>query len=374
FSFYFQQELPVLKSSLTAQVPDWIGYAAVAQGGSYEKIKNAGPRKWVYENGEAIQDEAFVSGIMDYADKLMFQLDSYLDRSTGRVVKVSETWESLTKEFFAEKYLSRKYAKDKDVQAMAQVLCAGLSEPEEKMIRLYRYVRNRIAFNGDRSIVYRDKLSDVLEAGEGSSAAINLLLREMLQGVGIEASPVLISTRNHGRVFKDYPMINQFNHLICYAKIGEEEHFLDATNPFRPYDLLAFNDLNGLGWLLDKQNPKWVQIPDHYIDRKLIQGFLTITPQGGLKGEINIEVDGYIAQSYRSYLARNDEEKFLQRYFKADLGADVISSASISNADQPDKSMKIVLQIDAEQYIDLSGPKAYFNPLLTFGETENPFL
>ncbi|MEL7339742.1 MAG: transglutaminase-like domain-containing protein, partial [Bacteroidota bacterium] len=253
-------------------------------------------------------------------------------------------------------------------------VCLGASEPEEKLIRLYRYVRDQIAFDGDRRIIYKDKLSDLLETRRGNSAAINLLLREMLAGVGIEAHPLLISTRNHGRVFKDYPMINQFNHLLCYAQIGEEEYFLDATHPFRPYDLLAYNDLNGQGWLLDKANPRWKKIPDHYVDRKLVQGFLTITPSGGLEGEINIEADGYLAQSYRTYLARNSEEDFLQEYFYSEWGDDAITDVKITGATQAEEPLKIVLTIAADQYLDMGDDKAYFNPLLTFGETENPFL
>jgi hypothetical protein len=51
-------------------------------------------------------------------------------------------------------------------------------------------------------------LKGVFNRKTGSGTELNLLLISLLRQVGIEANPVVISTREHGRIWKDYPMIS----------------------------------------------------------------------------------------------------------------------------------------------------------------------
>ncbi|MEL7532702.1 MAG: DUF3857 domain-containing protein [Bacteroidota bacterium] len=374
FQFEFQKELPVVKSQFTAFIPDFLGYSFLAQGSHTHLMQRTSQTSWQMQSIPAIKRESYVSGMDDYIDKIILQMDSYLDRSAGRVVTLTDSWESLTKEFFSEKYIGKKYNKDKGVHSIAQMLTASTNDPKEKLIILHDFIRNKLSYNGKRRIVSKEKSSEILERGVGNSAAINLCLREMLAGVGIEAHPLLISTRQHGRIVKSYPLLTQFNHLICYAQIEGEEYFLDATNDLRPYDLLAYDDLNGEGWLLNRKAPRWVTIPSQYNAKQNITGMLEIKEDGSLEGEIQIYAHGYEALDYRTYLYQKGESAFWQHYIGDYLPDGEIISSEILGADNPDTTFCFKVKFNTSEYVNIAGDKVYFYPTLMFGMSDNPFL
>ncbi|MFK7920423.1 MAG: DUF3857 domain-containing protein [Bacteroidia bacterium] len=374
FEFSFQKELPVIKSQLTAFIPDFLGYSFLAQGSHTSQMQRTSQTSWLMQNLPAIKREAYVTGMDDYIDKIILQMDSYFNRSTGRVVTLTDSWESLTKEFFTEKYIGKKYNKDKNVHAVAQLMTANEDDPVKKLIILHDFIRDKLSYNGKRRIISREKSSEILEIGVGSSAAINLCLREMLAGVGIEAHPLLISTRQNGRIIKSYPLLTQFNHLICYAKIGEQEFFLDATNDLRPYDLLAYDDLNGEGWLLNREAPRWVSIPKTYHAKKNITGMIELKEDGNLTGEISIYAEGFSALNYRTYLDNEGEEDFFKHYFEQHIPDGEIISSEIKGASNPDTTFYFRIKFRTSEYVSLVGNKAYLYPIMMFGMSENPFL
>ncbi len=374
FQFEFQKELPVVKSQFNAFIPDFLGYSFLAQGSHTKQMQRTSQTSWQMQNVPEIKRESYVSGMDDYIDKIILQMDSYLDRSTGRVVTLTDSRESLTKEFFSEKYIGKKYNKDKDVHALAQMLTAGAASQKEKLIILHDFVRNKLGYNGKRRIVSKAKSSDILKMGGGNSAAINLCLREMLAGVEIEAHPLLISTRQHGRIVKSYPLLTQFNHLICYAKIGDEEFFLDATNDLRPYDLLAFDDLNGEGWLLNRKAPRWVTIPSNYNGKKNVTGMIDINPDGSLEGDIKVYAHGYEALAYRTFYHQEGEDAFWQHYLMDYIPDGEILNAEIIGAEDPDTIFSFKVKFRTSEYVSVAGERAYLNPMLMFGMSDNPFL
>lgn len=374
FQFEFQKELPVIKSQFTVFIPDFLGYSFLAQGSHTSLMQRISKTSWQMHNLPEIKREAYVGSMDEYIDKIILQLYSYLDRSLGRVVTLTDSWESLSKEFFSEKYIGKKYNKDKEVHAIAQMLTVAEDDPVKKLIILHDFIRNKLSYDGKRRIVSKEKSSDILSKGVGNSAAINLCLREMLAGVGIEAHPLLISTRQHGRIIKSYPLLTQFNHLICYAKIGEEEFFLDATNDLRPYDLLAYNDLNGDGWLLNRKAPRWVTIPSTYTAKKNITGMIELKADGSLEGEITVYAKGYKALNYRTYLSNKGEKEFWQHYFTKYIPDGEILESEIKGAENPDTTFYYRVKFRTSEYVSVVGDKAYLYPIMMFGLTENPFL
>ena len=87
------------------------------------------------------------------------------------------------------------------------------------------------------------------------------MLTAMLRFAGLEAHPVLISTRENGQPIQLYPILGQFNHVLTHVKIGAQEYLLDATEPLRPHSILPVAALNGNGWLVHKKTPRWINIP-----------------------------------------------------------------------------------------------------------------
>ena len=54
-----------------------------------------------------------------------------------------------------------------------------------------------------------------LKTRQGNVAEINLLLTAMLRKAGIEADPMILSTRDNGIANTSYPLISEYNYVIC---------------------------------------------------------------------------------------------------------------------------------------------------------------
>ena len=74
----------------------------------------------------------------------------------------------------------------------------------------------------------------------------------MLKEAGLEANPVILSTRNNGYVGSiTFPNISKFDYVIGHVKIGEKEYLLDATEPYGMPNILPVRCLNGEGLLVN---------------------------------------------------------------------------------------------------------------------------
>ena len=60
-------------------------------------------------------------------------------------------------------------------------------------------------------------VKDLLSSKTGNSAEINLFLAGMLNAAGIEAYPVITSTRSNGKIQSDYPFLQPFQLCSCIS-------------------------------------------------------------------------------------------------------------------------------------------------------------
>src|SRR5206468_12238388 len=146
------------------------------------------------------------------------------------------------------------------VRKQADAVVQGIDGPLGRIVAIYDFVRNAIVWDGTNRIMTHEDLDDILEAKQGNSADINLLLTLMLDEIGIKANPVLLSTRRNGRIQKQYPITDQFDYVIARAEVGDMEYLLDATDRLRPYYLLPLRALNHLGLSVEKHSYAWITI------------------------------------------------------------------------------------------------------------------
>jgi hypothetical protein len=125
---------------------------------------------------------------------------------------------------------------------------------------IYKYVKETVKWNGIYTMYATEKLKNIVEKKIGSSGDLNLLLISMLNNNGFEAEPVLIRTRNLGRIENMYPASEQFNHVIAQVKIEGKTVFIDATNNSDDFLELPKVVMSANGWLLDKNNFGWVNV------------------------------------------------------------------------------------------------------------------
>lgn len=124
------------------------------------------------------------------------------------------------------------------LRKLASELCAGKSDPIEKIDTISSWVRNNIRYvaveHGEYGI--RPESADaVLEKRYGDCKGSANLIKSLLKAAGIDGRLVWIGTR--GQVafnWTDFPSLAAGNHMIAAAVLPDSTIFIDGTVSFAP--------------------------------------------------------------------------------------------------------------------------------------------
>jgi len=327
---------------------------------------------WAMRDVPALREEPFMTTLDDYVAKLRLQLDQiHLWRILE--LKYAPTWEKLAVMLMTSEGFGRQIAQHGVLRQQAEMLTAGLNTPEEKMRAIYDYVRATMTWNGKYGIFTNENLDKAFQARRGNGSEIALTLTSMLRFAGLEAHPVLISTRDNGKLVQLYPLLDQFNHVLTYVKVGDREYWLDATDSFRPHDLLPVAALNEIGWLVDKKNPRWINIPNSgsFINQTSV--FAELSADGTISGRLVSNDGGYNGLFDRRTLRDKKAEEHIRDKWLNDLAGARLDSFKISYRDSTHRPLVTEAHFFASEHAQVAEDKIYFNPILVGRSKENPF-
>lgn len=375
----FQDEIPTLYSGFKASIPDYLDYRVLLKGGRLvQKYSDGKPtRQWDLEELPSIKDEPFTTNYKNYHESLRFQLAGYHKRDaigTGiEYVNLMTTWESLAKEILTEERFGNiinKSGKAKNILASLNYISKS---DLEKLKIIYDYVKNNYTWNHNYAIFPSQNLNSLLQEKKGNSAEINLLLTLLLQEAGFVAHPTLLSTRSHGNIVRVYPLLTQFNHVVTYVKLDNNEYLLNATDPFRPFDLLSKEDLNESAFILDIKEPRWIEINITPNSRSSVFATYDL-----LNPDLPSVTFSYSAEGYKNvqrrkeiYKEKNPDLIFNSlNLFSKELKVD---SIEIKNVEEIDKPLLINGFFKSSNLIEKNEDLVFLKPLIMDTFEENPF-
>ena len=372
-SWQFQTSEPVLWSEYVLEIPDNLAYVRATRGVLGFAVDEEQPviRPWgdgkqfrfAMQNVPALREEPYMTTPDDYRARIEFQLHSYYVPGHG-VENVLHTWEELAKELMSMDGFGRQLDRPRRaVREQVAALTADLEGPAEKVQALYDYARTHLTWSGEMGYILDQDLDDVLKTQRGSSPEIALLLVSMLREAGIEAHPVLISSRSHGQVLDVYPLLNQFNDVLVYARAGRQEFLLDATDPLRPHDLLPYESLNGRGWLVRKEGAEWIPITAQGKHLQRAVNTAEVGDDGSVAGELHVSDDGYSAlEKRRSLREAADTEAFVRNSVFAGFGEAAIASHLVEHEEDLSEALNTEAVFAAPAYGQAAGDFLYLNP------------
>ncbi len=376
----FQRDIPTLTSNLKVEIlSQGLDYRVLLQGerllSKYKEIEKNPVSEWELQNLPALVEEPFVANYRDYAEKIHFQLSGYTGASSAlaggsEYKSVMTTWEKLGEELLNEErymnYLGRRgIAKD----ALSQSILATDDE-KTKIQKIYNFVRDHIQWNGAYQLFPIQNIGKLRETQQGGSAEINLFLTLLLQEAGLSANPMLVSTRKNGKIQKSYALLAQFNHVLAYVKTKDKVYLLDATDPLRPYDLLAVQDLNASGLMLDKNNSQWITIEPPQSAKEMVYGDIDLSNPSKPIYRLSIRYEGYEAVEARRTFHQLGEEKFLAKQKSIFTDYKLIKFEQ-ENLDTPDIYLLQKYQLELEDASTAS--TLYFQPVIWHHYHENIF-
>jgi hypothetical protein len=389
FSWDFQKSIPVAYSELQVDLPGHMDYFMMAKGSSYLKIDswkgfsekhgllNFERRmgKMAVENAPALKEEAFVTTIENYRVKIRFQLAAYYDYSGQRVDVVGD-WDKLHGLVLGKEGLKDALNKQRGAKNFLAA-AAGHVDPAmgeaEKMHALYQFTARHVKWNGMRSAYSDSAIDDIFAAGESSSGAVNICLLKLLREHGLEAHPVLTSSREHGDLLPLYPLLEQFNHLMVLCKAGGGEYILDAMNEYQPPGLPASSHLNKSGWVLYPQTHEWIEIQPKD-SKDIFQITAEIDEQGALRAEVKTRYTHYAAIPERkAYREKGGIEAAWRGRLGGSYPAYSITEAVAQDAEDLSKPFSETFRLQIDNFADVNGASIFFNPLLFTQFAQNPF-
>jgi len=318
------------------------------------------------KNVPSFNDESFISSREDYIKKIDFQL-SEINYPSGYSKKVLTTWPALAKDLMDHEDFGKYIKKSEKIGSKEFIHIQDKSEMD-KIEYVLNYMKSNYKFNGTNNIWASKSIKEFTTQKTGNSANINLMALGILQSLGVNCKPVIISTRNHGKVYDNFPFTDSFNDVLILATNGEKTLILDATDPYCPTNIIPSYCCNGKGFIVDETDEQWANIYNSTPSRDFITMEYNFNPETGLlEGNAKVVSTGHIAISERKRY-ESKEEKFIDQYKSEGL-----SIKDKINITTEDNNSKFEYNFDFTSNVDQIEDQIIISPLMKLPIQENPF-
>ena len=370
-NWYFQNKIPTRYSEIQADLPPAFGgiikliphlsqpyVVDVGKSTDYKQIK-------ALANIHSLPDEVYMDARRDNLQRLDFL--SQRD--------VFSTWEKIGKIVLTIPTIGDQInvgvAGERDIIKAAQ----RLKTDDEKIAYVFGEVKKHMKWNNVLSFYTIDGTARAWEKGVGNSTEINFALYRLLKKAGIQALPMLISTRKNGLINPLNPSVDLFNSFIVCVPLGNDKYYaLDASDKYNLFNAIPLDYLNSYGLTLDESNNEYKMVFLQNEEPAIQAIYLNaeVKPGGKLSGDVQITSYSYNKSEALRMYKTDGEEKYIN-YLKTKENGLKISSLKMEDMDTD--SLPLAQKIKFE--CDLTGSDENYtflntNPFNLMGK--NPFI
>ncbi len=390
--FYFQEYIPVNYAEYKTEIPVNYNYKTILRG--YSKVEheakdemytqafnsantqtkqltyNIRKQKYTLKDIPALKEEPYVDNIENYRIKVENELNVVAFKDVQPKIYL-ETWDDVARNITQ----NEKFKKEIETKGYFEgVLLNNLSDTLDKLGKarvVFNHVKNRIKWNGEYGYYPKQGVKEAYLNRNGNVADINLNLVIMLRSAGLNAFPVLISTRKNGKTL--FPSREGFNYLIAAANIEGNQVLMDATDLNADFNILPIRCLNGVGRsILYNGQSEEINVNPVSLSKSITFVQADLLPNGTLKGKVRSSKSDYHAYLFRDRFGDGNQNSYLEKLEEEYNNLD-IEEYKVENLKELEKMIIETYSFSNSKVSDLSGDKIIFNPLLFFTKTINPF-
>jgi hypothetical protein len=390
-NWYFQSNIPTRYSEYNTLIPEYFYFQTKTRTfQQYVKNTTSGESKSIGNGMDALNynldgqcramanipsltDEPYMTSRSDNLQCVLFQLTS-IRPPRGFTISM-DTWAKVgglladDEDFGGQ--LKRKLTGEEAIIAKAKTL----NNDDQKIAYIYNEVKNRMKWNDIDRWYTNDGTAKAWDKQTGNSSEINIALYHLLKQSGLKVYPMIVSTRDHGKVNFIYPFLYQFNRAVAYIPVDSTRNYiLDATDKYNTYNETPHELLNSYGFYISKDQQIFDLI---FIDKKspVNQAIVVnaeIKPGGKMEGSVEINSASYYKHDIVERYKKDGEEKY-KTYLKNNDNTINITSLKLENmeVDTLPLSQKINFQMSLT---GSDGDYIYFSPNLFNSAHSNPFL
>jgi len=396
----FQEEYPVLWSEYKVTIPfmfDYIrastGYLPYSKDSSYREFRNYTiniPSNNAYMRSDLISLSGdAVTNIWVMQDVPPFKVEPYMSTAENHISRVKFQLRSITYSENNTKYIIKDWIttandlmKDENFAKSIYEVNGWLDDEMKKHImkddeletakRIYAYVRDNFVCSDRDNMWLSQLLKKTYSSKTGNVADINMLLTAMLRKAGIQAVPVMLSTRDNGKANEEAALLTQYNYLISRIELQGITYLLDATETNAGFGQINVHCYNGSGRIID-QFPSLIQLdPDSISDVNIISVQILNDEAGNMKGDYYQLAGKFSSMAMRTLFANKKQDELIKLITKDfpsgySFSELVIDSLALKNFPVSlNYKMKFKMSQEDDDII-------YFNPMADAGHIKNPF-
>ena len=322
-------------------------------------------------NVPPLKSEAYSGNLDNYRSKMSLELTAFLNSYKVVEKSFSTTWEKVSKTIYESSNFGGQLRKFNFYKDELNALITGVTDDFEKALLVENFVKSKIKWNGNYGKFAQYGVRKAYMDKSGNDADINLLVTSMLRSVGVDANPVLISTRDNGIPL--FPTRKGFNYVICSVRKDNNYLFIDATDQYGTGNILPFRVLNWQGRLIEENGvSSWVDVMPKNKSTETTFLNAKINEDFSITGKVAKNFTSYSAYGYRAKYNNMSEEDHIKS-LEDEKGDIEISELNVENKDEISEAVKLSYEYELLDGADEIGDKVYFTPMLFFATKENPF-
>ncbi|HSO77854.1 MAG TPA: DUF3857 domain-containing protein [Bacteroidales bacterium] len=388
FSLYtleLQHEIPVRRCNFQVEFPGYFEYKFIP-GGDLASIRYKSGKRlilfgnrsvegftgtWSGNNIPAYREESFSTGSEDYYARLGFEL-SKINIPGYYFEEISPTYPRLSEKLMERTDFGEYITKAGVLRSKVAELKATGGSETDLLRRIYSFISEYMMWNGYSDFTASAAMSKIYKEARGNAADINLMLLSMLKAAGIQADPVILSTREHGLLNPLFAVISKFNHVVVSATADGKRYLIDATDPVRPFNMLPEECLNGEGWLVGLRGGEWVDLSNGEHHSEFVAMEMELDETGALTGKADNIYGSYDAWIVRKVCSLQGTEAY--RDLMQSINSQwKISDLQLENLEDLEKPVIEKISLTIPDATDKGNGVMYLNPFLCGRIESNEF-
>ena len=265
---------------------------------------------------------------------------------------------------------------DKEIKAKAAEITAGATTPEQKLDKIFDFVRTNIKNTQDENSGFTDdqieklkenkKPSDTLKRGVGPGIDINLLFAALVNASGLDARVALLPDRGQRLFDPNVHIPGAIRPSNIAVRLDDGWRFYDPGLQYITPGMLRWQE-EGVDALIADEKAIWTRTPLSPPEKSKEKrtATLRLDENGTLEGDVTVEYTGHLAVERKRL---NDEdsptqrEENLKEMVKNRLSSAELTNIVIENATDPVKPFVYKYHVRVPEYAQRTGKRLFFQP------------
>jgi len=374
----FQERFPVARSRFILDLPDsWKVDYRMIDGPAVEPARENGSLVWELRDLPGLEGNRSSAPLEDTAVKLAV---SYAPRADPPAGRAFSSWEEVARWYYG---LVVPQSQADDAIRAAVNSAKGAPDPLARATLLARSVQEirYVAIELGKSAYRPHASADVFRNRYGDCKDKATLLFSMLREAGIESFPVMVFTRNEGRVLPELATPGQFNHVILAIPVPAAtdlpatiDHpafgrllLFDPTDDLTPIGDLPWTDQGTRGLLVHPEKGGLIDLPSlpPATSRAERTWTLKLTAVGPTEVTLNARYSGQYARTLRSYYGGIPDADRATRFLRSlsRVPGARLDEATFTDLATPERELSLKVRAVAARFGRMSGSLLLTQPL-----------